>query len=51
MLIVGIVCDHCVRGVLHKGALEPLDELALERTDVSIVEVSHRCSSGCQEQD
>ena len=30
MLVVGNVCDHGVRRILHEGALEPLDELALE---------------------
>ena len=29
MLIIGIVCDLGVRGVRHKGALKPLNELAL----------------------
>ncbi len=41
MLIVGVVCDHGVRGVLHEGAFEPLDELALEATDVSNIEMDH----------
>lgn len=42
MLIVGVVCDLGVRGVLHEGTFEPLDELALEATDVSIIELNHR---------
>lgn len=37
MLIVGVVCDHGVRGVLHEGAFEPLNELTLEVTNVSII--------------
>ena len=42
MLIVGVVCDLGVRGVLHEDTFEPLDELALEATDVNILEVKHR---------
>ncbi len=41
MLIVGVECDHGVRGVLHKGAFEPLDELTLEATDVSNIGMNH----------
>ena len=41
MLIVGVVCDHGIRGVLHKGAFEPLDELALDATDFSNIEMDY----------
>ena len=37
MLVVGVACDPGVRGVPHKGAFKPLNELTLEATDVSIV--------------
>lgn len=40
MFIIGVVCDHGVRGVLHKRAFEPLNELALETTDISIIELN-----------
>lgn len=39
MLVVGIFCDHGVGRVLHESILEPLDELALETVNVSIVDL------------
>ena len=37
MLIVGKVCNLGVGGVFHKSAFKPLNELALEVTNVSVI--------------
>ena len=37
MLIISVVCDLGVRGILHECTFKPLDELTLEATEVSAI--------------
>ncbi len=41
MFVVRKVCDLGVGSVRHESAFEPLNELALEATNVSVIEMSH----------